>query len=153
MYSWAKDLFPINRSLTGEGVRETLQYFKQIIPELEIKEVSTGYRAFDWTVPEEWEINNAYIENEHGEKIVDFKSNNLHVVGYSEPVDKWLTLEELNGHLYSLPEQPDAIPYVTSYYKKTVGVLSCTRSTTIFSSRKISCCHRFKFQEWRFKLC
>ncbi len=121
MYSWAKDLFPINRSLTGQGVRETLNYFKNIMPELEIKSVSTGYKAFDWTVPEEWEIEEAYIENKDGERIIDFKTNNLHVVGYSEPVDEWLNLDELEKHLYSLPEQPDAIPYVTSYYKKRWG--------------------------------
>ncbi|MFV9482463.1 DUF4910 domain-containing protein, partial [Christiangramia sp. ASW11-125] len=121
MYSWATDLFPINRSLTGEGVRETLRYFKNIIPELEIKNVPSGYKAFDWTVPEEWGIEEAYIENKEGEKIVDFKMNNLHVVGYSEPVDDWVSLEELNEHLYSLPEQPDVIPYVTSYYKKRWG--------------------------------
>ena len=121
MYNWATDLFPINRSLTGEGVRETLSYFKNIIPELEIKSVPSGYKAFDWTVPEEWAIEEAYIENKKGEKIVDFKVNNLHVVGYSEPVDDWVSLEELNKHLYSLPEQPDTIPYVTSYYKKRWG--------------------------------
>lgn len=121
MYGWATDLFPINRSLTGEGVRETLRYFKNIIPELEIKSVPSGYKAFDWTVPEEWGIEEAYIENKEGEKIVDFKINNLHVIGYSEPVDDWVSLEELNKHLYSLPEQPDAIPYVTSYYKKRWG--------------------------------
>ncbi|MDT0645909.1 DUF4910 domain-containing protein [Zunongwangia sp. F260] len=121
MYGWAKDLFPINRSLMGAGVRETFNYFKNIIPELEIKSVSTGYKAFDWTVPEEWEIEEAYIENKDGERIIDFKTNNLHVVGYSEPVDEWLNLDELENHLYSLPEQPDAIPYVTSYYKKRWG--------------------------------
>lgn len=121
MHHWATDLFPINRSLTGEGVRETLNYFKNIIPELEIKSVPTGYKAFDWTVPEEWEVEDAYIETKHGERVVDFKENNLHLVGYSEAVDAWLNLEELEKHLYSLPEQPDAIPYVTSYYKKRWG--------------------------------
>ncbi len=121
MYNWATELFPINRSLTGKGVRETLSYFQNIIPELEIKSVPSGYKAFDWTVPEEWAIGDAYIENKEGEKIVDFKLNNLHVVGYSEPVNDWFSLEELNEHLYSLPEQPDTIPYVTSYYKKRWG--------------------------------
>ncbi|WP_373056143.1 DUF4910 domain-containing protein [Zunongwangia sp. H14] len=121
MYGWATDLFPVNRSLTGEGVRETLNYFKSIIPELEIKSVPSGYKAFDWTVPDEWEIEEAYIKNQEGERIIDFKENNLHVVGYSEPVDKRLDLKELNEYLYSLPEQPDAIPYVTSYYKKRWG--------------------------------
>jgi aminopeptidase-like protein len=121
MYSWAKDLFPIDRSLTGAGVRETLNYFKNLIPELEVKSVPTGYQAFDWTVPEEWVIKDAYIQNKAGEKLIDFKENNLHVLGYSEPVDKWVDLEELDKHLYSLPEQPEAIPYVTSYYKKRWG--------------------------------
>lgn len=121
MHKWAGDLFPINRSLTGDGVRETLNYLKKILPDLEIKSVPTGYQAFDWTVPEEWLVSEAYIEDEEGVRLVDFKVNNLHLLGYSVPVDEWLTFDELNTHLYSLPEQPDAIPYVTSYYTKRWG--------------------------------
>lgn len=121
MYNWAVDLFPINRSLTGVGVRETLAYIKNIIPELELKSIKTGERVFDWIIPEEWIINEAYIENEIGERIVDFKINNLHVVGYSAPVNQWMDLKELNEHLHSLPNQPNAIPYITSYYKKNWG--------------------------------
>jgi aminopeptidase-like protein len=121
MHDWAMELFPFPRSLTGPGVRETLTYIKDLIPTLQIREVSTGYKAFDWEVPEEWFIFDAWIKDEAGNVIIDFKDHNLHVVGYSTPVDQWLTLDELNEHLYSLPEQPDAIPYVTSYYKKRWG--------------------------------
>jgi aminopeptidase-like protein len=121
MYNWAKDLFPIHRSITGNGLRSTLNYIKEIIPKLQIKSVKSGYKAFDWIVPEEWEINDAYIADETGNKIVDYNENNLHIVGYSEPVDTWLSLEDLVPHLYSIKEQPDAIPYITSYYKKTWG--------------------------------
>lgn len=120
IYELAKKLFPINRSITGKGVRQTLKMLNEIYP-LEIKSVPTGYKAFDWEVPEEWEINEAYIEYEDGTRIIDFKENNLHVVGYSEAIDKIVDLEELQKYLYSLPAQPEAIPYVTSYYKKKVG--------------------------------
>jgi aminopeptidase-like protein len=121
MYKWAVDLFPVNRSITGKGVRETLSYIRKIIPELEIKSINSGEKVFDWIVPDEWEIDEAYIENESGEKIIDFNKNNLHVVGYSEPIDKWVNLTELESHLHSVPEQPDAIPYITSYYDKYWG--------------------------------
>jgi len=124
-YLWAKDLFPICRSLTGEGVRETLRYINNLIPRLTIKEVNSGTNAFDWTVPDEWMIKDAYVMNEFGEKIIDFKKNNLHIVGYSEAKDEWISFEELNKHLHSLPELPNAIPYVTSYYKKTWGFCLC----------------------------
>lgn len=121
MYGWAKDLFPINRSITGQGLRDTLKYIKDILPKLEIKEVETGTKIFDWEVPREWNVVEAYVDDEYGNRIIDFRNLNLHLVGYSIPVDVWVDLAELNEHLYSIESQPDAIPYITSYFKERWG--------------------------------
>lgn len=120
MHKLATRLFPICRSITGDGVRKTLSILKESIP-LTTHEVSSGTPAFDWTVPKEWNIRSAWIRDSQGNTIVDFAQNNLHVVGYSTPVDAIMPLAELEEHLYSIPEQPDAIPYVTSYYKERWG--------------------------------
>lgn len=121
MFEMAKELFPICRSITGNGVRQTFDILKKKIPQMQLFEVPSGTQVFDWTIPNEWNINAGYIEDEEGNKIVDFKDNNLHVLGYSVPVDEWVSLEELSEHIYTLPEQPDLIPYCTSYYKERWG--------------------------------
>ncbi len=120
IFDLIKRLYPICRSITGNGVRQTLNLIKEIIP-LEIIEVPTGTKTLDWTIPEEWNITDAYVKNSSGEKIIDFQKSNLHVVSYSVPVDKKINLSELKKHLHSLPEHPDWIPYVTSYYKENWG--------------------------------
>ncbi|MDE5590040.1 MAG: DUF4910 domain-containing protein, partial [Acetatifactor sp.] len=121
MYQLVERLFPICRSITGDGVRETLSILKEYISDLKIYEVPSGTKVFDWVIPKEWRIREAYIENGKGEKIVDMKENNLHVMGYSAPLDKYVDLQELKQYIYVQEDQPDAIPYVTSYYKERSG--------------------------------
>jgi aminopeptidase-like protein len=120
MHRLMTELYPICRSITGNGVRKTLNIIKRLIP-LEIHEVPSGTEVFDWTVPNEWNIEEAYIKNSNGEKIIDFKDSNLHIVNYSVPVHKKVTLQELKEHLFTLPEHPDWIPYRTSYYGEKWG--------------------------------
>ena len=126
IYNLAKKIFPYCRSITGEGVRQTLSDLKKYIekdggPILKIYDVRSGTNVFDWTVPKEWKINSAYIENSSGHKIVDMEDLNLHVLGYSLPVDRWVELDELKKYVYTQPDQPDVVPYVTSYYKERFG--------------------------------
>jgi len=121
IHNLAKKLWPINRSITGKGVRDTLGVIKSEIPDLQVFEVPSGTRVFDWQVPKEWSIKDAYIVTPSGEKICKFKENNLHVVGYSIPVHKKINFAELQNNLHSLPDQPEAIPYVTSYYEERWG--------------------------------
>jgi aminopeptidase-like protein len=114
-------LWPICRSITGEAVRETLRIISLHLHELEIKSVSSGTQVFDWTVPKEWSVKEAYIVTPSGEKICDFSKNNLHIIGYSIPFKGRLSFDELKKHLHTLPDQPNAIPYITSYYKQQWG--------------------------------
>ncbi len=121
IFNLCRELFPINRSLTGNGNRKTFSIIKKQIPELNILEIPSGTKVFDWEIPKEWNVNDAYILDPNGNKICDFKKNNLHLLGYSIPIKTKVPLDKLEEHLYSLPEQPNAIPYVTSYYKERWG--------------------------------
>ncbi len=120
MFQLMEELFPICRSITGNGVRQTLKILKKYIP-LEIHEVPTGTKVFDWTIPKEWNIQDACIIDPNGKKIVDFKKSNLHIVNYSTPVNQKISLSELKKYIHTIPEKPDLIPYVTSYYSENWG--------------------------------
>jgi aminopeptidase-like protein len=120
MHALISELFPICRSITGNGVRQTLEIIRRIIP-IVIYEIPTGVKAYDWEIPKEWNINDAYIKDSSGKKIVDFAQSNLHVLNYSAPVHRRVSLRELKDHLYTLPENPDWIPYRTSYYNNDWG--------------------------------
>ncbi len=116
-----KKLYPLNRSLTGKGVKKTLNIIKKEFPKLKINKLKSGTKVFDWNIPPEWNISDAYVLDKFNKKIIDFKLNNLHIVGYSSPIDLSMTFKQLKDHLHYLEDKPDAIHYLTSYYKKTWG--------------------------------
>jgi len=120
MHDLVAELYPICRSVTGNGVRETLRRLGRFVP-LEVHEVPTGTRVFDWTVPKEWNIRDAYVKNSRGERVIDFQKHNLHVLNYSLPVHERMRLAKLREHLFTLPQHPDWIPYRTSYYAERWG--------------------------------
>src|ERR1700730_17202051 len=120
LYQFARELFPVCRIITGNGIRQTLSLIGKKIP-LEISEVQTGTPVFDWTVPKEWNIRNAYIQGPDKKRVVDFHKSNLHVLNYSVPVRAKLPLHDLKAHLFTIPQHPDWIPYGTSYYKEDWG--------------------------------
>ncbi|MET0287282.1 MAG: DUF4910 domain-containing protein [Polyangiales bacterium] len=120
LYRLVEELYPICRSITGDGVRQTLDVLARVVP-LERTELPSGAPILDWTVPKEWNIRDAYIKDASGRRVVDFREHNLHVVNYSAPVRGTFSLDALRPHLFSLPEQPDLIPYRTSYYAETWG--------------------------------
>ncbi len=114
------ELYPICRSITGDGFRKTMSLLQKQIP-LTVHEVPTGTQVFDWTVPREWNIRDAYVKNSRGERVIDFQRSNLHVLNYSVPIARKMPLAELKEHLFTLPDRPDWVPYRTSYYKENWG--------------------------------
>ena len=121
IYKFAQELWPINRSITGKGTKETLKLIKQHLPQLKINSVPSGTNVFDWIIPKEWDVKEAYVITPSGKKICDFSKNNLHLVGYSIPFEGEISFDELKKHLYTLPDQPNAIPYITNYYEEKWG--------------------------------
>ena len=120
LFDCVADLYPICRSITGDGVRETLSRLSHIVP-LTIHEVPSGTAVFDWVVPKEWNIHDAYVKDARGERVIDFRHSNLHVLNYSKPIREVMSLTELRPHLFTLPDKPEWIPYRTSYYEENWG--------------------------------
>ncbi len=139
LYSLVRELYPICRSITGEGVRETLQILERRIP-LTRTSLATGTRVFDWEIPLEWNIRDAFIKDASGRRIIDFRKSNLHVVNYSLPVHARMTLQELRPHLHSLPDQPDWIPYRTSYYRESWGFCLTHRQLAALAEEEYEVC-------------
>jgi aminopeptidase-like protein len=139
LFAIVEELFPICRSITGDGLRDSLRRLQQRVP-LELHEVPTGTPIFDWSVPREWNIRDAWIKNSRGAKIVDFRQSSLHVLNYSAPVRRTLSLAELRPHLHTLPEHPDWIPYRTSYYKETWGFCLPHRQLVALSEDRYEVC-------------
>ena len=121
MLEWAKDLFPICRSITGAGIKKTISYLQNINNEVKTLRFKSGKKVFDWEIPLEWNIEDAYIEHDSGKRFAEFSKNNLHILYYSNPINKTLKKSELIPHIYTQPDQPDRIPYVTSYYSNRWG--------------------------------
>lgn len=133
MYGLIEELYPICRSITGDGVRQTLERIGRIVP-LDVHEVPSGTQVFDWTVPREWNIEEAFIEDRDGNRLVDFQNHSLHVVSYSTPVDRVCEWDELEPHLHTLPDHPDWIPYRTSYYKENWGFCLAHKDLSRFTT-------------------
>ena len=140
MYDMAARLFPICRSITGDGFRQSLEIIRATVPGISVSEVPSGTQVFDWTVPREWNIRGGWIRNMKGETIIDFKDCNLHVLGYSVPVHQTVSREELLEHVYTQPEQPDWIPYVTSYYKERWGFCMSERQKQQLTDEEYEVC-------------
>ena len=133
-----KRLFKICRSITGKGVRETLNIYKEYHPDLQIKRIRSGEKVFDWTIPDEWNIYDAYVIDKNNTKIIDFKKNNLHLVNYSIPINKFVKKKEFLDRCHSLPKQPSAIPYVTSYYSRDWGFCISDKEKKVFKKKNLS---------------
>ena len=140
MHALVRRLYPICRSITGDGVRASLAILQEYLPDLQVREVPTGTPVLDWQVPHEWNIRAGWIKNERGERVVDFAHHNLHVLGYSVPVRGWFTRAELGPHLHSLPEQPGLIPYRTSYYVETWGFCLTHRQLLALNEARYEVC-------------
>ena len=129
------ELYPLHRSITGNGVRKSLRIIKKYFPKLKVVEVASGTKVFDWTVPSEWNIKNAYVLDKNNKKIIDFKKNNLHLVAYSIPINKVIKKKELFDHIHTIPSQPKAVPYITSYYNKYWGFCIRDEQKKIFNQK------------------
>ena len=140
MYELAGRLFPICRSITGNGFRRSLEMIREIVPEIQVFEIPSGTSVFDWTVPKEWNIQGGWIKDMQGKTIIDFKDCNLYVMGYSIPVHQMISREELLNHVYTQPEQPEWIPYVTSYYKERWGFCMSERQKQALTDAEYEVC-------------
>ena len=140
MYELAGRLFPICRSITGNGFRQSLEMIREILPEIQVFEIPSGTAVYDWTIPKEWNIRGGWIKNLQGETIIDFNDCNLHVMGYSVPVHQTISREELLDHIYTQPEQPEWIPYVTSYYKERWGFCMSERQKQALTDAEYEVC-------------